>query len=270
MKLSYFVLISCSIRFTWKFYSIVTLVNQYETADEQISHGYVNIFYAGVKCDFDIIFYQNGKKLNFCVQLLAAILPPHRTTRAKRSHRTWRIRQILSDMKTISPKYEMKIDLWYWISRRHYKIWDEITHTFPNFNNCTHVMPRSQPAVRATALACLVLRRSYVSNSASPVADWGLKVILQPPHRQRTSLAAAVPPTHRIARRKSHSEGAFNVLASCLRGTFNVRSPCHRPLVRTAVCVSEPQWHAAGALKAPLTCDARMDISSLPRVFLAR
>ena len=48
-----------------------------------------------------------------------------------------------------------------------------------------YVMPRSQPAVRATALACLVLRRSYVSNSASPMADWGLKVILQPPHRQR-------------------------------------------------------------------------------------
>ena len=169
-------------------------------------------------------------------------------------------------------KYEMKIDLWYWISRRYYKIWDEITHTFPNFNNCTltHVMPRSQPAVRATALACLVLRRSYVSNSASPVVDWGLQVILKPPHRQRTSLAAAVPPTHRIARRKSHSEGAFNVLAPCLRGTFNVRSPCHRPLGRTAVCVSEPQWHAAGALKAPLTCVARMDISSLPRVFLAR
>ena len=89
-------------------------------------------------------------------------------------------------------------------------------------------MLRSQPVVRATALACLVLRRSCVSNSASPVADWGLKVILQPPHRERTSLAAAVPPTHLIARRKSHNEGSFNVLAPCLRGTFNVRSPCHR------------------------------------------
>ena len=108
-------------------------------------------------------------------------------------------------------------------------------------------MPRSQPAVRATALACLVLRRSYVSNSASPAADWGLKVILQPPYRQRTSLAAAVPPTHRIARRKFHSEGTFNELAPCLRGTFNVRSPCHRPRVRTAVWVSVPQWHGAGA-----------------------
>ena len=128
-------------------------------------------------------------------------------------------------------------------------------------------MPRSQPAARATALACLVLRRSYVSNSASPVADGGLKVILQPPYRQRTSLAAAVPPTHRIAHRKSHSEGTFNVLAPCLRGTFNVRSPCHRPRVRTSVCVSAPQWHGAGALKVPLTCVARTDISSLPRVY---
>ena len=98
--------------------------------------------------------------------------------------------------------------------------------------------PRSQPAVRATALACLVLRRSYVSNSASPAADWGLKVILQPPYRQRTSLVAAVPPTHRIARRKSHSEGTFNVLA-----------PCHRPRVRTAVCVSVSQWHGAGEVR---------------------
>ena len=121
-------------------------------------------------------------------------------------------------------------------------------------------MPRSQPAVRATALACLVLRRSYVSNSASPAADWGLKVILQPPYRQRTSLAAAVPPTHRIARRKSHSAGTFNVLASCRRGSLNVRSPCHGPRVRTAVCVSVPQWHGAGALKAPLTRVARTDI----------
>ena len=85
-----------------------------------------------------------------------------------------------------------------------------------------YLMPRSQPAVRATALVCLVLQRSYVSNSASPVADWGLKVILQPPYRQRTSLAAAMPPTRWIARRKSHSEGTFNVLSPCLRGTFNV------------------------------------------------
>ena len=132
----------------------------------------------------------------------------------------------------------------------------------------SRVMPRSQPTVRATALACLVLRRSYVSNSASPAADLGLKVILQPPHRQRTSLATAVPPTHRIARRKSHREGTFNVLALCLRGTFNVRSPCHRPRVYTAVCVSVPQWHGAGALKAPLRWVARTDISSLPRVYI--
>ena len=116
----------------------------------------------------------------------------------------------------------------------------------------TVLMPRSQPAVCATALVCLVLRRNYVSNSASPAADWGLKVILQSPFRQRTSLAAAVPPTHRIARRKSHREGTFNVLAPCLRGTFNVRSPCHRPRVHTAVCVSVPQWHGA----APPTCVA--------------
>ena len=129
------------------------------------------------------------------------------------------------------------------------------------------IIPRSQPAVRATALACLVLRRSYVSNSASPAADGGLKVILQPPYRQRTSLAAAVPPMHRIAHRKSHSEGTFNALAPCLRGTFNVRLPCHRPRVRTSVCMAAPQWHGAGALKAPLTCVARTDISSLPRVY---
>ena len=121
-----------------------------------------------------------------------------------------------------------------------------------------YLMPRSQPAVRATALACLVLRRSYVSNSASPAADWGLKVILQPPYRQRTSLAAVLPPTHWIARRKSHSKGTFNVLAPCLHGTFNVRSPCHRPRVRMAVCVSVPQWHGAGGFKAPLTSVARM------------
>ena len=133
--------------------------------------------------------------------------------------------------------------------------------------NGKFVMPRPQPAVRATALACLVQRRSYVSNSASPAVDWGLKVILQPPYRQRTSLAAAVPPTHRIACRKSHSEGTFNVLAPCLRGTFNVRFPCHRPRVRGAVCVSVPQWHGAGAFKAPLMCVARTDISSLPRVY---
>ena len=133
------------------------------------------------------------------------------------------------------------------------------------------VMPRSQPAARATALVCLVLWRSYVSNSASPAADWGLKVILQPPYRQRTSLAAAVPPTHRIAGRKSPSEGTFIVLALCLRGTFNVPSPCHRPRVRTTVCVSVPQWHCdgAGAFKAPLTCVAHTDISSLPRVYIA-
>ena len=73
----------------------------------------------------------------------------------------------------------------------------------------------------------------------------GSKMILQPPYRQRTSLAAAVPQTHRLARRKSHSEGTFNVLTPCLRGTFNVRSSCHRPRVRTAVCVSVPQWHGA-------------------------
>ena len=113
-----------------------------------------------------------------------------------------------------------------------------------------YLMPLSQPAVRATALGCLVLRWSNVSNSASPVADWGLKVILQPPYRQHTSLAIAVPPTHRIARRKSHSEGTFNVLTPCLRGTFKVRSPCHRPCVHMAVCVSVPQWRVAGALKA--------------------
>ena len=108
-------------------------------------------------------------------------------------------------------------------------------------------MPWSQPAVRATTLACLVLRRNYVSNSASPAADWGLKVILQSPYRQRTSLAAAVPPTHRIARRKSHREGTFNVLVPCLRGTFNVHSHVHM-----VVCVSLPQWHGA----APPTCVA--------------
>ena len=131
------------------------------------------------------------------------------------------------------------------------------------------LMPRSQPTVRATAPACLVLRRSYVSSSASPAADCGLKIILQPSYRQRTSLAAAVSPTHRIARRKSHSESMFNVLVPCLLGTFNVRSPCHRPRVRTAVCMSVPQWHGAGALKAPLTCVARTDISSLPRVYIS-
>ena len=144
-----------------------------------------------------------------------------------------------------------------------------------NRSTCTYIflyisftilMPRSQPAVRATAPACLVLRRSYVSNSASPAADWGLKIILQPPYRQCTPLVAAVPPTHRIACRKSHSEGTFNVLAPCLRGSFNVRLPCHRPRVRMAVCVSVPQWHGAGALKA-LTCVVRTDKSSLPRVY---
>ena len=41
----------------------------------------------------------------------------------------------------------------------------------------------------------------------------------------------------------------------------------HRPRVRTAVCVSVPQWHGAGASKAPLMCVARTDISSLPRVY---
>ena len=79
--------------------------------------------------------------------------------------------------------------------------------------------------------------------------------------------AATVPATHvscgRRAsdapnrRRKSHSEGPFNALAPCLRGTFNIRSPCHRSRVRTAVCVSVPQWHGAGA---PLACVARTDI----------
>ena len=133
----------------------------------------------------------------------------------------------------------------------------------------TAPMPQSQPAVSVTAPACLVLRLRYVSNSASPAADWGLKIILQPPYRQRTSLAAAVPPTHQIARRKSHSEGTFNVLAPCLRGTFKMHSPCHRPRVRTAVCVSVPQWHGTGALKAPFMCVACTDISSLPRVYIA-
>ena len=95
----------------------------------------------------------------------------------------------------------------------------------------------TQPAVRATALACVVLWRSYVWNSASPAADWGLKVILQPPYRQRTSLAATMPPTHRIARRKSHSEGTFNVLAPCLRGTFNV-PPTTCPYGGVRVCTS--------------------------------
>ena len=94
------------------------------------------------------------------------------------------------------------------------------------WKRASYLMPRSQPAVRATALAFLALRRSYVSNSAFPAADWGLEVILQPPYRQRTSLAVAVPPTHRIARRKSHSEGTFNVRrCACLylSGTAPVR-----------------------------------------------
>ena len=99
------------------------------------------------------------------------------------------------------------------------------------------VIPRSQPAVRATALACLVLRRSYVSNSASPAADWGLKVILQPPYRQRTSLAAAVPPTHWIASRKSHSEGTLNVLARYLQRAFVV-PPATCPYGGVWVCTS--------------------------------
>ena len=73
-----------------------------------------------------------------------------------------------------------------------------------------------------------------------------------------------------LRRTESHAENpTANVLAPCLRGTFNVRSPCHRPCVCTAVCVSVPQWHGAGALKAPLTCVARTDISSLPRVYIA-
>ena len=98
-------------------------------------------------------------------------------------------------------------------------------------------MPRSQPAVRATALACLVLRRSYVSNSASPAADWGLKVILQPPYRQRTSLAAAVPPTHRIARRKSHSERTSAVPSRYLQRAFAV-PPATCPYGGVRVCTS--------------------------------
>ena len=125
-------------------------------------------------------------------------------------------------------------------------------------------MPRSQPAVRATALACLLLRRSYVSNYASPAADGGLKMILQPRETHVYCGRRASDAPNRT--RKSHSEGTFNVLAPCFRGTFNVRSPCHRQRVRTSVCVSAPQWHGAGALKASLTCVARTDISSLPRV----
>ena len=99
------------------------------------------------------------------------------------------------------------------------------------------LMPRSQPAVRATALACLVLRRSYVSNSASPAADWGLKVILQPPYRQRTSLAAAVPPTHRITCRKSHSAGTFNMPLPFLQRAFVV-PPATCPYGGVRVCTA--------------------------------
>ena len=68
-------------------------------------------------------------------------------------------------------------------------------------------------------------------------------------------------PTQKIPQRRHvHRTGAV----PC--GAFNVRSPYHRPRVRTAVCVFVPQWHGAGALKAPLTYVACTDISPLPRV----
>ena len=85
-------------------------------------------------------------------------------------------------------------------------------------------MPWSQPAVRATALVCLVLRRSYVSNSASPVADWGLKVILQPPYRQRKSIR---PPC--LRRTESHAENPIAKARSMYwRRAFVVPSTCVR------------------------------------------
>ena len=96
------------------------------------------------------------------------------------------------------------------------------------------VMPRSQPAVRATALACLVLRQSYVSNSASPAADWvwiGAPNCTQKiPQRRHVQRAIAVPP------------------ATC-------------PYGGVRVCTSVARRRCAGA--APLTCVARTDLSSL-------
>ena len=88
------------------------------------------------------------------------------------------------------------------------------------------VMPRSQPAVHATVLACLVLRWSYVSNSASPAADSGLKVILQPLYRQHTSLVArrasdAPNRLHKIPQRK-HVQHTGAVPSRYLRRAFAV------------------------------------------------
>ena len=105
----------------------------------------------------------------------------------------------------------------------------------------TALMPRSQPAVRATALACLVLRQSYVSNSASPAADWGLKVILQPPYRQRTSLVAALPPdapnrTQKIPQRR-HVQRTGAVPSRYLQRVFAVpRATC--PYGGVRICIS--------------------------------
>ena len=58
-----------------------------------------------------------------------------------------------------------------------------------------------------------------------------------------------------LRRTESHAENPIAKARSTYWcRAFNVRSPCHWPRVRTAVCVSVPQWDGAGALKAPLTC----------------
>ena len=85
------------------------------------------------------------------------------------------------------------------------------------------LMPRSQPAVRATALACLVLRRSYVSNSASPaligVWKWfcshrtGNARLLRPPCLRRTE-SHAENPTAKA--RSTYWRRAFAVPSTCV------------------------------------------------------
>ena len=85
-------------------------------------------------------------------------------------------------------------------------------------------MPRSQPAVRATALACLVLRRSYVSNSAFlrliGVWKWfcnhrtGKARLLRPPCLRRIE-SHAENPTAKA--RSTYWRRAFAVPSTCVR-----------------------------------------------------
>ena len=83
----------------------------------------------------------------------------------------------------------------------------------------------------------------------------------QPSYQQRTSLAAAVPPTHRIARRAS------NVPARCVTRTFAAEQVCGG----WVLCVTRiRRWHRARTLEARLSRSRLVLNLHLPAVWGAQ